>query len=208
MSRLPFVFLHLLLLFAFAHPAPAGANADFFNDVRYGMTREDLLDLGASVNGENARMQTVIGQKTWDGLYFLQNGTLSVVFLKGAEEFGPSLDAALRDHALLPVYLEIDGNVFELAARLRNGDSAVEAMNALVAFLHEAGNAKRLRTGYAGEATLATLVKTGLSFLETRTADPQAKLVITEGRGDRLRMLVCPAKDLSDFLPLFDETGD
>ena len=185
------IFLSAIL--AFASPRALAGEFDFFRDIHRGMPEAALARLGAKPCADGLCMDTVIGGKTWDGRYYIKNGQLDAVILDGTAADGPALDIAIKETTLIPVYVEIDGKTFEIAAELRAGKSPREAMEALMTFFREAGGPKRMQTGYTDKATLDLLVKSGRPFAETYSVAPQAPIVLTLLASKKMRVLCSTA---------------
>lgn len=193
-----------LVMMIFILPAAQAREFDFFQDIYKGMPDAVLRQLGAKSCADGLCMDTVIGGKHWDGRYYMENGQLEVVILEGTAADGLALDLAIKESTLIPVYVEIDGKTFEIAAELRAGKSPREAMQALMMFFQKAGSPKRMQTGYTDKGTLDVLVKSGKAFAETYSVAPDAPIILTLLVSKKMRVLSSTAAILHspEILPL------
>lgn len=194
MGKLYTILITLFLAITpFAPPHALAAEFNFFQDIRKGMPEESLKRLGAKPCAGGLCMDTMVGGKTWDGRYYIKNGHLNAVILEGTSTNSLGLDMAIKETHLIPVYVEIDGKTFEIAAELRAGKSPREAMQALMEFFQKAGSPSRMQSGYTDKATLDLLVKSGLSFAETYSVAPDAPIVLTLLFSKKMRVLCSTA---------------
>ena len=192
------------IMTVFALPDAKAGGFDFFQDIHKGMPDAALRALGAKPCVDALCMHTVIGGKKWDGRYHMKDGRLEAVILEGTAADGMALDLAIKESTLIPVYVEIDGKTFEIAAELRAGKSPKEAMQALMAFFQKAGEPKRMQTGYTNKAALDMLVKSGKPFAETYSVAPDAPIIVTLLVSKKMRVLSSTAAILHspEMLPL------
>lgn len=194
----------ILIISFFLLPALAvqGKEIDFFRDIRTGMPAAELTALGASGGKEEARIETVIARRRWQGTCHLKDGALEAVVLIGQSENGPLLEAALREQGLLPVHVEIDGSAFDLAGELRKGAPPGDAMQALVDFLQDAGRPRCMRTTYTDRETLAQLVSRGIAFSQLPDALGDVSVVVVSTSPGEVRVLACASKTLPLYADL------
>lgn len=180
-------------IMAFIPPRALAGEFNFFQDIHKDMPEESLKRLGAKACADGLCMDTVVGGKTWNGRYYIKDGRLNAVILEGTSADSMALDMAIKETQLIPVYVEIDGKTFEVAAELRAGKSPGEAMQALMEFFQKAGSPNRMQSGYTDKATLALLVKSGRPFAETYSVAPDAPIVLTLLFSKKMRVLCSTA---------------